>query len=390
MKNKLTRIKILSFLFVFVCVTIVNSGNVFAFDERFYRTNDIFFYNPDATDCGAGEAKATAVIDLSFDGNTKKIYDFLSTTTLSTNGNKPLTPAQVAGVMGNMYAESGFNPAAVEVTDRADKGHGLVQWTFSRWDALQAFAAESGGSWDNIDVQLNFLVKELQGAEKAVLFDREFSNATLPAVAAQRFRVVFERADPAVANDTKREGAAIAVFNTYSGSTAQQQSSCTLENGVVAGNIVKTAIGLALEKPVNEGVNKESDARDTYQAAKTTYNPGVHWTDCGGFIATIMISSGVDPNYTLVSTDAQELYVRSQPAKYQINESPTLNDLRPGDILFTPGHTTMYTGEATFPSVDASYYDPNTNTGGRVPSVRDSGSATWMINNGAISARVLK
>ena len=361
----------------------LSGSPVLAFDERFYVTNDIIFYNPDSVDCGAGEATTVAQIDLSLTGATKQIYDYLSKTALSANGNKPLSATQASGVMGNMFAESGFNPAAVEDTTREDKGHGLVQWTFGRWDNLQAFATKKGTLWDDLTTQLEFLKGELEGTEKAVLSDREFSKATSPAIAAQRFRVVFERADPDVAHDSKREGAAVAVYNAYAGAPLKAEAQCTLSNGIVAGNLVKTALGLALQTPAAQGMVNQSDARDTYQQAKPKYNPTVDWTDCGGYIATSMIASGVDPDYVKVLVSAQLAYVRAHPEKYQVDENPTLSDLRPGDILYVDGHTTMYTGEENYPSVDASLDE-------RVPSVRDSGSAVWMIQNGAVSARVLK
>lgn len=362
---------------------VINGAPVSAIDERFYITNDIIFYNPDSVDCGAGEATTVAQIDLSLTSTTKEIYDYLVKTPLTTNSNKPLTAVQASGVMGNMYAESGFNPAAIEDTAREDKGHGLVQWTFERWTNLEAFAAQKGTPWDNLTTQLEFLKSELEGTEKSILYDREFSNAVSPAIAAQRFRIVFERADPRVANDSKREGAAIAIYNAYAGAPLRAEAQCTLNNGIVAGNLVKTALGFALQTPATQGMVLETDARDTYREAKPKYNPTVDWTDCGGYIATAMIASGVDPNYVKVLVSSQLAYVRANPEKYQMNENPTLDDLRPGDILFVDGHTTLYTGEENYPSADASLNE-------RVPSVRNSGSAAWMITNGAVSARVLQ
>jgi len=366
-----------------LCSFVISSTPVSAIDIDFYSANDILFYNPDDIGCGAGAATAPS-ININLNDTTKQIYNYLTTTALSTNGNKPLSAAQAAGIMGNMYAESGFNPSAVEDTTRTEKGHGLVQWTFGRWAALQQAATNAGKPWDDLSVQLGYLKTELEGSEKAVLIDREFSAATTPAIAALRFRVVFERADPTVAHDTKREGAAVAVFSAYSnGAAATTAASCTSTGGAVAGDIVKTAIGFALQSPASNGMVNKSDARDTYQAAKPTINPSVAWTDCGGYIATVMIASGADPDYVKVSVTKQIAYVRSHPEKYLINEKPTLASLQPGDILYTSGHTTMYTGEDKYPSVDASLDE-------RVPSVRSSGSAASMINDGAISARIIK
>lgn len=384
------KIKRYALLLIFLASFVINTSHVSAFDERFYTTNDIFFYNPDAIDCGAGQATTTAKIDLTLTGTTKEIYDYLTSKPLSTNGNKPLNAAQASGIMGNFYAESGFNPAAIEDTTRTDKGHGLAQWTFGRWNNLEAFAQTKGTDWTNLTTQLEFLKSELEGPEKAVITDSDFATTKKPAVAAKRFLVVFERADPDVANLSKREGAAVAVYNAYSGLTATT-SSCTLSNGVVAGNIVKTALGFAIPTPVANGTTAKSSARDTYQAAKPVYNPTADWTDCGGYVATVMIASGVDKEYQKLGVTRQINYVKSNPGKYQINLKPKVSDLRPGDILLwtgvvdgqASGHTTIFTGEATYPSADASL-------GERIPSVRNSGSAEWMVSKGAISARVIK
>jgi len=110
--------------------------------------------------------------------NDKKIWDFL----LQKIGN----PFGVAGLMGNLYAESGLRAnnlqnsyskklgmtdetytAAVDggsytnfVHDAA--GYGLAQWTYhSRKRNLQEFAKDAGKSIGDLDMQLGFLVHEL-------------------------------------------------------------------------------------------------------------------------------------------------------------------------------------------------------------------------------------
>lgn len=112
--------------------------------------------------------------------NEKKIWDTL----LAAIGN----PFGVAGLMGNLYAESALKPtnlqnsyerklgytddtytAAVDggaydnfVRDKA--GYGLAQWTYwSRKEKLLAFARECGASIGDLDMQLAFLLKELEG-----------------------------------------------------------------------------------------------------------------------------------------------------------------------------------------------------------------------------------
>lgn len=112
--------------------------------------------------------------------NEKTIWSFLK--------RKGLNDYAVAGLMGNLKAESALNPqnlqgsyekklgftdasytSAVDagsygnfVTDKA--GYGLAQWTYwSRKQNLLNFAKSKGASIGNLDMQLEFLWKELQG-----------------------------------------------------------------------------------------------------------------------------------------------------------------------------------------------------------------------------------
>ncbi len=114
-----------------------------------------------------------------------------------------LTPAGAAGLMGNLQAESGLNPrnlqnvceeklgftdeaytAAVDcgtygsfVTDGA--GYGLAQWTHpSRKAALLAYARARGSSIGDLDMQIDYLLQELQGLFKP-LWDKLRATASV-------------------------------------------------------------------------------------------------------------------------------------------------------------------------------------------------------------------
>lgn len=116
--------------------------------------------------------------------NELTIHDYLQKKGLSEYG--------IAGLMGNLFAESGLNPrnlqnsyenvlgmndnayvAAVDngtytnfVQDKA--GFGLAQWTFwTRKQALLDFAKASGKSIGDLIMQLDFLWKELSGSYPA-------------------------------------------------------------------------------------------------------------------------------------------------------------------------------------------------------------------------------
>lgn len=121
--------------------------------------------------------------------------------------------------------------------------------------------------------------------------------------------------------------------------------------GIVAGDIVKTALGLAWPTP-GHGKNK-SDATPAYQAAMPKYNPSAAkatndpWSDCGVFVATV-ITATADPQYQKRGTSAQISYIRDHPEKFDFFTSSDYTQssqkLQPGDILVNHGHTYLFTG----------------------------------------------
>ncbi len=99
-----------------------------------------------------------------------------------------LTPCGTAGLMGNLYAESGLNPQNLQnscekrlgMTDakytaavdrgtyanfiRDNAGYGLAQWTYwSRKKALLDYVKSKRKSVGDLETQLGFLLKELEG-----------------------------------------------------------------------------------------------------------------------------------------------------------------------------------------------------------------------------------
>ena len=116
----------------------------------------------------------------------EKIWNFLKSKGLSDYG--------AAGLMGNLFAESGLNPqnlqnsyekklghtdasytAAVDNGSyknfaRGAAGYGLAQWTYhTRKAALLEYAKAAGKSIGDLETQLGFLMKELTEGYKATL-----------------------------------------------------------------------------------------------------------------------------------------------------------------------------------------------------------------------------
>ena len=82
--------------------------------------------------------------------NAKVIWNFLKY--------KGLSDAAAAGVLGNIQAESNFNPGIEEIANGI--GYGLIQWSFGRRDALEKAARERGVDPSNLQFQLEYLWEE--------------------------------------------------------------------------------------------------------------------------------------------------------------------------------------------------------------------------------------
>lgn len=80
-----------------------------------------------------------------------------------------LSDSTAKGIIANMIAESNLNPGINEVSPivpGSRGGFGLIQWTGPRRRALEAEAQRQGVPVSNLDFQLDYLVKELQGPER--------------------------------------------------------------------------------------------------------------------------------------------------------------------------------------------------------------------------------
>ena len=170
---------------------------------------------------------------------------------------------------------------------------------------------------------------------------------------------------------------ALAVLSYLGGVTGDVECSTS---GVVAGDIVKTAIGLAMDRPAANGETDVSLTVQAYRDVFPQYNsapfayPAI--TDCGRFVSTVMRSSGADPTFAEVFVPTQIDYMNSS-GKYNSLGTIGIDQMQPGDIVATPGHIIIFTGpNGEYMAADASYQD-------RVPSVRPTGGVTWMIGEGA-------
>jgi len=235
--------------------------------------------------------------------NDKTIWEFLKS--------KGLNDYAIAGIMGNLHAESALNPKNLQqtyerklgLTDdtytagvdagtytnfvRDGAGYGLAQWTYwSRKQQLLEYAKAQGASIGNLNMQLGFLWKELQNYKgvmqvlntaKSVL---EASNVVL---------MQYERpADTGAAVQTKRASYGQQYYDKYA--TASLTNSTKKEKTSAA--VVKQAQNW-LGKKEADGSHKEIiDVYNSHKPLARGY--AVKYTDawCATFVSAVAIACG--------------------------------------------------------------------------------------------------
>lgn len=82
---------------------------------------------------------------------------------------KGLTVNQVAGIMGNLQQENGFDPTTEHTDTNGKISSGICQWNGGRSEKLKEFAKQNGKDWKDLGLQLDYLWTELNGDYKSVL-----------------------------------------------------------------------------------------------------------------------------------------------------------------------------------------------------------------------------
>lgn len=145
----------------------------------------------------------------------------------------------VAGVMGNIHAESGFNVGSIEYDTGV--GAGLCQWSYGRRDALEAYAKSKGKNWDSEDIQVEFLIGELTpggGADGFATYNlmanngysvSDWEDAKSIEDATEAFMWLFER--PGVPRLDERISAAKEYYNTFKGKSKPSGNKELVDDG---------------------------------------------------------------------------------------------------------------------------------------------------------------
>ena len=100
---------------------------------------------------------STGIIGGSIDVVADKVYNFFI--------KRGLTKYQIAGILGNLKAESSMDPSAEQFPDDPNKGgKGLAQWDDRKYN-LYKYAEENNTTWQDPDLQIQFMWYEFNNSE---------------------------------------------------------------------------------------------------------------------------------------------------------------------------------------------------------------------------------
>lgn len=298
--------------------------------EKAYQ-NAMKFRGKDTTGTaimGCCPTSAAGSIALSGDTNEEKILSFFM--------NHGLTLAQAAGFVGNMFQESGLNPAAVQpstTTDdpdfmpRSGQGFGLVQWTFpERQVPLREFIKSKNLSMIDMGGQLGFVWQELTSdtwkpmmeALNAYKDDPVESAITIHGRKNDNIRGYEESNDSAEKVRTVRGGKAKEVYDKYVDkatlTTGVSTSAGTPDPGTctgATGNAV-AAGDFVFYRQADPKWGGEGYAGGTYAG-----------NACGATSPAMVIATWKDKSVIPTTTGS---WIQSNSVPYDANQMPTILD----------------------------------------------------------------
>lgn len=150
--------------------------------------------------------------------DTQEVYDYFV--------NAGYTPAQSAGIVGNLIQESSLNP---EITNTSSGATGIAQWLGSRLIP----GLVTGNPQTDLETQLGYVVKELGTTEQQAA--QELRGTTTPAAAAAAIMQYYER--PGDNSLALRQNYAQEVYAAYGSSTPAQTTSILSPIGSAASDL---------------------------------------------------------------------------------------------------------------------------------------------------------
>lgn len=247
--------------------------------------------------------------------NEEKIWNYFKSKNLNDYG--------CAGLIGNLFCESGLMPNNLQntgnkklgMTDdeyvaavnngsytkeqfiRDSQGFGICQWTYwSRKQSLYEFAKSKNKSIADLEMQLDFLYKELSESFKTVL--SVLKSATSVLEASNAVLLKFERpADQSVTAQNRRASYGQKYYDKYAKSIIQNNTStgspATMSEQKLRETVVSIAISYLGCKESDGSHRKIVDIYNTVKPLPRGYK--VSYTDawCATYVTAIGIEAGL-------------------------------------------------------------------------------------------------
>lgn len=279
--------------------------------------------------------------------NEEKIWNYLKA--------QGMTDAGIAGLMGNLYAESGLSPTNLQNTYEAklgytdatytaavdngsytnfakdSAGYGLAQWTYwSRKEALLAYAKAQGTSIGDLEMQLGYLVKELTSYGLLA----SLKSATSVREASDLILLKFEK--PASMNSeatqTKRASYGQTYYDKYAGAaTASVKGGSTMTEQELRAKVVSIAQSYIGCKESDGSHKKIIDLYNSHKPLARGY--AVKYTDawCSTFASAVAIAAGLTDIIPTECGCEKHIALFKNLGSWQEDDSYTPS---PGDYIF--------------------------------------------------------
>lgn len=281
--------------------------------------------------------------------NEEKIWNYLV--------GKGLSKAGAAGLMGNLYAESALNPqnlqnsyesklgytdssytAAVDSGSynnfvRDSAGYGLAQWTYwSRKQNMLEFARAAGKSIGDLEMQLDFLFKELSESYKSVL--SVLKTATTVKAASDSVLLNFERpADTGTTVQTKRAGYGQQYYDKYAAKNTSTTTggTKTMTEQELRQKVVSIAQGYIGCNESDGSHKKIIDLYNNHTPLARGYK--VQYTDawCSTFASAVAIAAGLTDIIPTECGCEKHIQLFKNLGSWQENDAYVPS---PGDYIF--------------------------------------------------------
>lgn len=313
-------------LYTVLCVTLAShASGVFAFDEGFYGTNDVIYFDPDAVACAPPGSSTTLIGD----SNEEKAWNFFIA--------KGLTPEQTAGIIGNLMQESGMIPDNQENNKPwPTGGWGIAQWTGSRRTDISKAVIGAGLPYtnestpaDKIDPLLAFELDYLwqEATDRGDI--AKLKNETTVEGAVISWERNFEIAgNPVLGN---RLTLAQSAYDKYASSTASAGSDCNAGGVAIDGFVYYSQYDPAFaNSPYGSSTVRESGCGPTSMAmvvATLTGNTGV----------TPKVIAGKYGGYNIPGAGSSHSLFGAVASDYGLDEKPITTEADVKSILQSGG-----------------------------------------------------